>query len=71
MRRLGRLVTDASPLITHAAGEAMNCLAMPHLPAVIPDRAQFDVIPNLPCIGAEKIRAVRDLGADAPRAVGL
>lgn len=31
-QRLGLLVTDASPLITLAAGEALECLTMPGLP---------------------------------------
>ena len=35
-RRLGLIVTDASPLITLAAGEALECLAMPGAPVTIP-----------------------------------
>jgi len=36
-RRLGPLVTDASPLIRLAAADALECLAMPGLRVLIPD----------------------------------
>ena len=36
-RRLGLRVTDASPLIALAAGEALECLTMPCVPVIIPD----------------------------------
>jgi len=39
VHRLGLLVTDASPLITLAAGEALECLTMPGLPVIVPDNA--------------------------------
>jgi hypothetical protein len=34
-RRLGLIVTDASPLITLAAGDALDCLTMPGVPVII------------------------------------
>jgi hypothetical protein len=37
MRRLGLIVTDASPLITLAAADALDCLTMPGVPVLIPD----------------------------------
>src|SRR5260370_42524308 len=43
-RRLGLIVTDASPLITLAAGEALECLTMPGLP--------FEVTQDLARLGA-------------------
>jgi hypothetical protein len=56
-RRLGLIVTDASPLITLAAGEALDCLTMPGLPVVIPDMVYFEVTQDLARTEAQ--RAVR------------
>ena len=42
-RRLGLLVTDASPLITLAAGDALECLPMPGLPVAIPDIVYVEI----------------------------
>ena len=46
-RRLGLLVTDASPLITLAAGDALECLTMPGLRVIIPDMVYFEVTQDL------------------------
>ena len=54
-RRLGLLVTDASPLITLAAAEALECLTMPGLRVVIPDMVYFEVTQDLAMTGAEDI----------------
>jgi hypothetical protein len=35
-RHLGLIVTDASPLITLAAGEAVECLTMPGVTVILP-----------------------------------
>lgn len=55
MHRLGLLVTDASPLITLAAGEALECLTMPGLPVIIPDMVYDEVTRDLARIGARDI----------------
>lgn len=54
-RRLGLIVTDASPLITLAAGDALECLSMPGLRVVIPDMVYFEVTQDLARTGAEDI----------------
>lgn len=54
-RRLGLIVTDASPLITLAAGEALECLTMPGLRVVIPDMVYFEVTQDLARTGAGDI----------------
>jgi hypothetical protein len=54
-RRLGLLVTDASPLITLAAAEALECLTMPGLRVLIPDMVYFEVTQDLAKTGAEDI----------------
>lgn len=54
-RRLGILVTDASPLITLAAAEALECLTMPGLRVLIPDMVYFEVTQDLAKTGAEDI----------------
>ncbi len=54
-RQLGLLVTDASPLITLAAGEALECLTMPGLRVVIPDMVYFEVTQDLARTGARDI----------------
>jgi hypothetical protein len=56
-RRLGLIVTDASPLITLAAGEALDCLTMPGLRVVIPDMVYFEVTQDLARTGAADIVA--------------
>lgn len=57
-RRLGLLVTDASPLITLAAADALECLTMPGLRVLIPDMVYFEVTRDLARTGAEDIVAV-------------
>jgi ATP:corrinoid adenosyltransferase len=54
-QQLGLLVTDASPLITLAAAEALECLTMPGLRVVIPDMVYFEVTQDLAKTGAEDI----------------
>lgn len=54
-RRLGLLVTDASPLITLAAAEALDCLTIPGLRVLIPDMVYFEVTQDLAKTGAEDI----------------
>ena len=54
-RRLGLLVTDASPLITLAAAEALECLTMPGWRVLIPDMVYFEVTQDLARTGAEDI----------------
>lgn len=55
MTQLGLLVTDASPLITLAAAEALECLTMPGLRVIIPDMVYFEVTQDLAKTGAENI----------------
>lgn len=55
MTQLGLLVTDASPLITLAAADALECLTMPGLRVVIPDMVYFEVTQDLAKTGAENI----------------
>jgi hypothetical protein len=54
-RRIGLIVTDASPLITLAAGEALECLTMPGVPVVIPDMVWFEVTSDFAKLGADDI----------------
>ena len=54
-RRLGLLVTDASPLITLAAADALECLSMPGVHVMIPDMVYFEVTRDLARTGAEDI----------------
>jgi hypothetical protein len=54
-RRLGLIVTDASPLITLAAGEALECLTMPGVTVIIPDMVYAEVTEDLARVGAEDV----------------
>lgn len=54
-RHLGLIVTDASPLVTLAAGDALECLTLPGLPIIIPDMVYFEVTQDLAKVGAEDI----------------
>lgn len=54
-RRLGLIITDASPLITLAAGEALECLTMPGVPVIIPDMVYFEVTQDFAKLGSEEI----------------
>ncbi len=54
-RRLGLIVTDASPLITLAAGDALDCLTMPGVPVIIPDMVWFEVANQYAKLGADDI----------------
>jgi predicted nuclease of predicted toxin-antitoxin system len=55
MAQLGLIVTDASPLITLAAGEALDCLTMPGVPVVVPDMVYAEATENLAKLGAGEI----------------
>ncbi len=54
-RRLGLIVTDASPLITLAAGEALECLTMPGVSVIIPDMVYAEVTEDLAKLGADDV----------------
>jgi hypothetical protein len=54
-RRLGLIVTDASPLITLAAGEALECLTMPEVPVIVPDTVWFEVTSDYAKLGTDDI----------------
>jgi hypothetical protein len=54
-RRLGLIVTGTSPLITLAAGEALECLTMPGLRVIIPDMVYFEVTQDLARTGGGDI----------------
>jgi hypothetical protein len=53
--RFGLIVTDASPLITLAAGEALECLTMPGVPMIIPDMVYAEVAVDLAKLGADDV----------------
>lgn len=55
MTQLGLIVTDASPLITLAAADALECLTMPNLPVIIPDMVYVEVTQDLSKTGAADI----------------
>lgn len=52
---LGLIVTDASPLITLAAGEALECLTMPGVAVIIPDMVYAEVTEDLARLGADDV----------------
>ena len=54
-RQLGLIVTDASPLITLAAGDALECLTMPDVTVILPDMVYAEVTENLAKLGADDI----------------
>lgn len=54
-RHLGLIVTDASPLITLAAGEALECLTMPGVTVIIPDMVYAEVTEDLVRLGADDV----------------
>jgi hypothetical protein len=54
-RRLGLIVTDASPLITLAAAAALECMTMPGVTVIIPDMVYAEVTENLAKLGADDI----------------
>jgi predicted nucleic acid-binding protein len=56
-RRLGLIVTDASPLITLAAADALDCLTRLNLPVLIPDMVYAEVAEDLAKLGADRIVA--------------
>lgn len=69
MKPLSLIVTDSGPLITLAAGEALDALLLPGLPVIIPDMVRFEVIRDLDKPGA---REVADwIRANEPRRVRI
>ena len=54
-QRIGLIVTDASPLITLAAGAALECLTMPGVPVAIPDMVYFEVTRDYAKLGAGEV----------------
>ena len=57
MKQLSIIVTDASPLITLAASEALDTLLLPGLPVIIPDMVRFEVVRELHRPGALDVAA--------------
>jgi hypothetical protein len=53
--RFDLIVTDASPLITLAAADALSCLIMPDVPVLIPDMVHAEVSRDVTRIGAKEI----------------
>lgn len=51
----GLLVTDASPLITLAAADQLNCLTRVGLPVTIPDMVYTEVTQDLARLGASRV----------------
>lgn len=54
-RRLGLIVTDASPLITLGAARALSCLVMANVPVFIPDMVYAEVTRDMARLGAEEV----------------
>jgi hypothetical protein len=54
-RRPGLIVTDASPLIKLAAGDALECLTMVGVTVMIPDMVYAEVAEDLARPGADEI----------------
>lgn len=68
------IVTDASPLITLAAADALDCIALPGLRVLIPDMVYAEVTRDLARLGATGVvvawvRAHADQVAIAPTEV--
>jgi hypothetical protein len=56
-KRLGLIVTDASPLITLGAARALSCLTIPGVPVFIPDMVYAEVTRDMAKLGAEEVVA--------------
>jgi hypothetical protein len=54
-RRLGLLVTDASPLITLGAADALSCLTLPGVQVLIPDMVYAEVVQDMARLGAREV----------------
>lgn len=54
-QRLGLLVTDASPLITLGAADALYCLTLPRVQVLIPDMVYAEVAQDLARLGAREV----------------
>jgi len=55
MKPLALIVTGSGPLITLAAGAALDALLLPGLPVIIPDMVRFEVISDLDKPGAREV----------------
>lgn len=55
MKPLALIVTDSGPLITLAAGAALDALLILGLPVIIPDMVRFEVIRDLDKPGAREV----------------
>lgn len=55
MKPLALIVTGSGPLITLAAGAALDALLLPGLPVIIPDMVRFEVIRDLDKPGAREV----------------
>jgi predicted nucleic acid-binding protein len=51
----GLIVTDASPLITLAAADALNLLTIPNIPIAIPDMVYYEVTRDIAKLGATPV----------------
>ena len=54
-KRLGLIVTDASPLITLGAAQALACLIMPEMRVFVPDMVYAEVARDMTKLGARDI----------------
>jgi hypothetical protein len=54
-KRLGLIVTDASPLITLGAARALSCLIMPDVPVFVPDMVYAEVARDMTKLGAKEV----------------
>ncbi len=54
-KRLGLIVTDASPLITLGAAQALSCLIMPNVPVFVPDMVYAEVARDMTKLGAKEV----------------
>ncbi len=54
-KRLGLIVTDASPLITLGAAHALPCLIMPNVPVFVPDMVYAEVARDMTKLGAKEV----------------
>lgn len=55
MTPLAIIVTDAGPLITLAAANALDALLLPRLPVIVPDMVRYEVIRDLSKPGAREV----------------
>ncbi|HTV33562.1 MAG TPA: hypothetical protein VME69_10760 [Methylocella sp.] len=53
--RFGLIVTDALPLMTLSAADALSCLLIPDVPVLIPDMVHAEVARDMTRLGAKEI----------------